>query len=383
MPNESAAMNVGQSRARWRALEPVIASPATDPRSDMDDQALVLATRNAYPIVAQRKPRQLSPGLAAGAATALMLGCVTFVSLSSSRNSGRAQPAAESVASAPLQAAPIERPSAAAPLSQSLPTPAVDSLASPATVATPMGMSVPAAPRGDSPVLVFDGSGAAAKGPAAGEEAGSAQVPGMFAQSSESSSAADADSGAARATQISDPANTVVQGTLIPAVLETAINSDIPGYVRAVVSSDVRSFDGTKVLVPRSSRLIGEYKTGISAGQKRAYLIWTRLLRPDGVSVELASPSVDFSGQSGIGGHVNSHFLQRFGSAILLSVLGGATAMASGGSTVVVAGGQSAASIAAQRDGGRAPTITVRPGEPIRVFTARDLIFSVSKRGGV
>ena len=70
------------------------------------------------------------------------------------------------------------------------------------------------------------------------------------------------------ATKLAEPASTVVQGTLIPAVLETAIDTDVPGYVRAVVSQDVRSFDGSKVLIPRSSRLIGEYKacdTGRSA----------------------------------------------------------------------------------------------------------------------
>src|SRR4029453_3432721 len=108
-------------------------------------------------------------------------------------------------------------------------------------------------------------------------------------------------------THMADPANTVVQGTLIPAVLETAINSDLPGYVRAVVSQDVRSFDGSRVLVPRSSRRTGEDKTGIGAGHTRAYLVWTRLLRPDGVSVALASPSVDFSGEAGVTGKVNTH----------------------------------------------------------------------------
>ena len=121
-----------------------------------------------------------------------------------------------------------------------------------------------------------------------------------------------------RSTQLADPASTVIQGTLIPAVLETAIDTDVPGYVRAVVSQDVRSFDGSRVLIPRSSRLIGEYKAASQAGQRRAYLMWTRLVRPDGVSVALASPAADFSGQAGIGGQVNSHFFSRFGSAILL-----------------------------------------------------------------
>jgi type IV secretion system protein VirB10 len=184
----------------------------------------------------------------------------------------------------------------------------------------------------------------------------------------------------ANAEPMSDPSNTVTQGTLIPAVLETAIDTDLPGYVRAVVSRDVRSFDGSKVLIPRSSRLVGQYKSGLAAGQTRAYVIWSRLIRPDGVSVALGSPAVDFSGRSGLDGKVDSHFLKRFGSAVLLSVVGGLSAV--GNASVVVSGGQSAASVAAQRDTQIAPTIRVPQGQPIRVFTARDLDFSTAPAAG-
>jgi type IV secretion system protein VirB10 len=142
----------------------------------------------------------------------------------------------------------------------------------------------------------------------------------------------------------------------------------VPGYVRAVVSRDVRSFDGSRVLVPRSSRLIGQYQSGLQAGQKRAYVIWTRLIRPDGVSVPLASPASAFDGSGGLPGKVDSHFFQRFGSAMLLSGTGGAS--------VVLGGGQNAASTALQQNGQISPTVRVRQGEPIRVFTARDLDFS-------
>jgi type IV secretion system protein VirB10 len=83
-------------------------------------------------------------------------------------------------------------------------------------------------------------------------------------------------------------------------VLETAIDSDLPGYVRAVVSQDVRSFDGARVLIPRSSRLIGQYKSGVASGQTRAYVVWSRLIRPDGVSVALASPAIDDAGRTGL-----------------------------------------------------------------------------------
>jgi type IV secretion system protein VirB10 len=246
-----------------------------------------------------------------------------------------------------------------------------------------MPMPVPPAA---APVLVFDGGAPPTVAPSAGQ-AGAARsdgAPAMLAVGAAGAAGIVGDNSSARSTRLAEPANTVVQGTLIPAVLETAIDTDVPGFVRAVVSQDVRSFDGSRVLIPRSSRLIGEYKGAVQAGQRRAFLVWTRLVRPDGVSVALASPAADFSGQAGIGGQVNSHFFSRFGSAILLSILGGAGTLATGGASTVIVGGagQSAASVAAQHDGQRAPTIKVRQGEPIRVFTARDLIFQADGANG-
>jgi type IV secretion system protein VirB10 len=173
-----------------------------------------------------------------------------------------------------------------------------------------------------------------------------------------------------------DPRTTVTQGTLIPAILETAIDTDVPGYVRAIVSTDVKSFDGARTLVPRSSRLIGQYKSGLTAGQKRAYVIWTRLIRPDGVSVDIASPAVGFDGQAGLSGKVKSHFFERFGSAMLLSVIGGLSTLGGNASVVIGGGGQSAAAAAVNQSGQVGPTVRVRQGEPIRVFTAKDLDFS-------
>jgi type IV secretion system protein VirB10 len=173
-----------------------------------------------------------------------------------------------------------------------------------------------------------------------------------------------------------NPKTTVTQGTLIPAVLETAIDTDVPGFVRAIVSADVRSFDGTRILIPRSSRLIGQYRSGLQAGQKRAYVIWTRLIRPDGASVNIASPAVGFSGETGLAGKVNTRFFERFGSAMLLSVVGGLSAIGGNAGVVIASGGQSAAAAAVGQTAQISPTVRVRQGEPIRVFTARDLDFS-------
>ena len=121
----------------------------------------------------------------------------------------------------------------------------------------------------------------------------------------------------AQARPMSNPATTITQGTLIPAILETAIDTDVPGFVRAVVSEDVYSFDGTSVLVPRSSRLVGQYQSGLQAGQRRAF-DFDAVIRPDGVSVNLASPGV-FDGTTGLAGDVKSNFFRRFGSALLFS----------------------------------------------------------------
>jgi type IV secretion system protein VirB10 len=181
--------------------------------------------------------------------------------------------------------------------------------------------------------------------------------------------------------RLAHPDKIVAQGTLIPAVLETALDSDLPGYTRALVSRDVRSFDGSHVLIPRGSRLIGQYKSALQAGQSRALIIWNRLLRPDGVSIQLASPAADNVGETGLAGKVNSHFLQRFGSAILLSVVEGLTSAVggSGNNTVVlgsVGSGQAAAGVALQNDIKISPTVKVMQGTPIQVFTARDLDFS-------
>ena len=174
----------------------------------------------------------------------------------------------------------------------------------------------------------------------------------------------------------------VPQGAVIGAVMETALNSDLPGFARAMVQRNVYSFDGSAVLIPAGSRLIGQYKSGVAQGASRVFVLWTRLIRPDGVSIELASPATDDLGRGGIGGKVNRHFLQRFGGAILTSVLsagiGAAAASVSGGSTILVGSAGQASSLASQatQSNDIPPTITTRQGASVRIFVARDLDFS-------
>ncbi|CAN7325730.1 type VI secretion protein [Phenylobacterium sp. LjRoot219] len=185
--------------------------------------------------------------------------------------------------------------------------------------------------------------------------------------------------GAAFATHMGDLSLTIPQGAVIPAVLETAIDSDLPGYTRAIVSRDVRSFDGRAVLIPRGSRLIGQYRSATSLGQSRAFVIWSRVLRPDGVSVQIGSPGTDELGRGGLTGEVDRHFFTRFGGSILLSVLNaGIAAVGDGPTTTIAIGspGQATAAAGAVQTEKVPPTIKVAQGESIRIFVARDLDFS-------
>lgn len=354
-----------------------------DPRDVETLDVIDLASRNAYPVVAGRKGKADGLGMVAGIALVAGLGLVTLWSMSSARldkpetvGNPNARPPAQVAPAAPLgapQPAGVAAPMPIAP-------PQSDPAPSPVYAAPPSAAiaAAPAANPYSSPTVVFDSSAAPGSAtPAVGDVA--AAGAGGSSASDFASRVGGVGGAAARASAMTNPSTTVTQGTLIPAVLETAIDTNVPGYVRAVVSQDVRSFDGTKVLVPRSSRLIGQYQSGLQNGQKRAYVIWTRLIRPDGASVNLASPAVGFDGTAGLTGNVSGNgFFKRFGSAMLLSVVGGLGGLVSGGVAPVILGGagQTAAATAAQQDGQKGPVVRVRQGEPIRIFTARDLDFS-------
>jgi type IV secretion system protein VirB10 len=122
----------------------------------------------------------------------------------------------------------------------------------------------------------------------------------------------------------------VPQGTLIRGVLETAVNSDLPGMVRAVVTEDVWSHDGRRILIPAGARLVGDYRSGIARGQTRVFVVWTRMLRADGVSVQLGSIGADDLGRAGQTGFVDTKWVERFGSAIMLSLVGAASQFIAG-----------------------------------------------------
>jgi type IV secretion system protein VirB10 len=130
------------------------------------------------------------------------------------------------------------------------------------------------------------------------------------------------------ASQITFPERTLSQGSVIQAALQTAINSDLPGSVVAVVSEPVPAFSGDQILIPRGSRLFGQYRSGIELNQKRILILWTRVLTPDGTSIGIASVGGDQLGRSGLTGIVDTKFAERFGGAALISLIGAAPAVA-------------------------------------------------------
>ena len=136
-------------------------------------------------------------------------------------------------------------------------------------------------------------------------------------------------------TYIVDRPHTIAQGKLLTAVLETAINTEVPGFVRAIVARDVYGESGNEVLIPRGSRLYGSYSSQIQRGQGRVQINWTRLIRPDGVDLAIAFNASDQFGRSGIGGEVDN----KYGAVVANSLLTSVIAVAATAAAQSLAGG--------------------------------------------
>ncbi|HEX4738833.1 MAG TPA: TrbI/VirB10 family protein [Allosphingosinicella sp.] len=255
------------------------------------------------------------------------------------------------------------------------PPPQIVYVPQPAPAVMQPPMAPPRNPGG--PALVVDTTSAAPQPPAAQANEGPNGASGLLGTVSSG--------GRVRASVFANRSATVPEGTLIPAVLETAFDSTRPGLARAIVSRDIRGFDGTKILVPRGSRLIGDYHSDVGNGQKRALITWNRLIRPDGTTIAIGSPAADTLGRGGISGHYNSHFWERFGGAILQTVLDiGAnigTRAVSGNNVIILpnSSNNTAAFASLLPQNRVVPTLTVPAGTSISIFVAHDLDFSGSE----
>lgn len=246
-----------------------------------------------------------------------------------------------------------------------------------------------------SKLVVIDKAASRTDGSLTGGEGEGLTVAGEDRSSKFLAAAASIGDRSAKARKIERTDALVPEGTLIPGILETAIVSDLPGQVRAIVSQDVYSFDGRRVLIPTGTRLIGEYQSEVTRGQTRIFVVWTRMLRDDGVTVRLNSIGADSLGRAGLTGRVDKKFRERFGAAILLSIVGAGASYLTGYGSEATAGesddAQQAEELAretiaqtfsdmanqALSDSLRIPpTISVSQGERIFVFVRQDLDFS-------
>ncbi len=187
------------------------------------------------------------------------------------------------------------------------------------------------------------------------------------------------------ASHIVDPNLFITKGAFLDCILETAISSDVPGMTRCQLSRDIYSTNGKVLLLEKGSHIVGQYQSGLQQGVARIFVLWNRIETPNGVIIDLDSPGTDTLGRSGHTGFVDGHFKQRFGSAILLSLIGDVGSYASNkansgnknqiqfGNTI--GSSKDLASIALQDSIRIKPTLLKNQGEHINVFVARDLDF--------
>ena len=186
-----------------------------------------------------------------------------------------------------------------------------------------------------------------------------------------------------RATLLIDRNMFVTKGSFLDCALETAISSDLAGMTSCRLTRDVYSTSGKVLLIERGSKIVGEYQSGMQKGKARIFVLWSRIETPTGVIVKLDSAGTGALGRSGHSGFIDTHFWERFGSAILLSLIDDVgnflSNQASGdnnisfGSTGEAA--ESSATIALKNSIDIPPTLIKHQGDHINIIVARDLDF--------
>lgn len=170
------------------------------------------------------------------------------------------------------------------------------------------------------------------------------------------------------------------KGTFVDCTLETAIDTSLPGLVTCVTATDTFSADGEVVLLDRGTKLIGETRGQVKAGMARVFVLWNEARTPDGVIAPLESPGTDELGRAGLSGEVERHFWERFGAALLTSVVDGAiqAAAQSGSDGTVVVNPSTSSQIMTEvlrNTINIPPTVLKHQGDRVQVVVARDIDF--------
>jgi type IV secretion system protein VirB10 len=173
------------------------------------------------------------------------------------------------------------------------------------------------------------------------------------------------------------------RGAFIDCTLETAIDSTLPGMTTCITAADTFGADGKVVLLERGTKLAGETRGQVQQGQARIFVLWTEARTPSGVIVPLDSPGTDELGRSGLPGEVQRHFFERFGAAMLVTLIDGAVqagvqaSTRSGGPVIYTPSGSQEVLTEVLKDTLRIPpTVVKRNGERIQVLVARDIDFT-------
>ena len=354
---------------------------------------------------------RLGAGAAGKAITmaALVAGCGVFVLATWRHGPPKpktpVEPAAQVVAFEPAKSAPSSGPGLTPTLDHPGPNaPVLDAAAASASAPgqTPALGSAAAAANGvggqtaaqdriariqsirAAPILAFGQSGAS--GGQGGASAEGGQAPRLVEAAADAGAPSELDQlrrgsviGAARASRLPDRNFLITAGTSIPCTLQTAMDTATPGYVTCLVGQDVYSDNGAVVLMEKGAKVLGEYRSGMRQGQSRLFVLWTRAVTPSGVAIGLASPASDALGRAGFDGHIDTHFWERFGGALLLSVVDD-TAAAVGSRNdpngTVTRVPSDAAGVALQNSINIPPSLTKPQGAEVAIFVAQDLDFS-------
>lgn len=194
------------------------------------------------------------------------------------------------------------------------------------------------------------------------------------------------------ARYIANPDALLVRGTYIRCVLETRIITDVPGFTSCVVTEPVYSINGRSLLLPKGSKVVGQYDNGPDG--PRVAVLWDRITTPNGIDMTMSSPGVDGMGSAGHPGHYDAHWPNRIASALLISLIADGFEYAAakhGPSTTYATGNlvveapfesktaQSLERVAQQAiaaGGRRRPTVTINQGTVVNVYVAKDIDFS-------
>ena len=351
---------------------------------------------NGQSPVAGAAGRQLSMGTKLGIMGligALALSFVWFNALYSHRSKDRQTPAQTTDIGAGAQFTqppPVARTPPPAPLPQPAPAPAAASYLGTGNHETPA----------TAPILAYSGQMAppASQNAPANQDGSNGTAPSTPAHAPDNSPLGarlnPTHLAGEQAAVLANPNMTITEGTMIPCSLQTAINSELPGLVTCVVPIDIRGATGNVVLLDRGTKIVGQIESGLLQGQNRVFVDWTRAETPDHVVITLDSPGTDELGRSGLPGAIDNHFWQRFGGALMLTLVQGgldaATLAAAGNGNsnstqqqaalgfvyAAQSNGQSVANTALQNTINIPPTLTKNQGDTVGLIVAHDLDFS-------